>query len=43
VPGQPIGQTLFLSINKRGDNDVVLADCLGYLQGQMGGKVFAES
>jgi hypothetical protein len=39
VPGQPIGQTLFLSINKRGGNDVVLADCLGYLQEQMGGEV----
>ena len=32
VPGQPIGQTLFLSINKRGGNDVVLADCFDYLQ-----------
>jgi hypothetical protein len=39
VPGQPIGQTLFLSINKRGGNDVVLADCLGYLQEQMGGEL----
>ena len=32
VLGQPIGQTLFLSINKRGGNDVVLADCFDYLQ-----------
>jgi hypothetical protein len=32
VPGQPIGQTLFLSINKRGGNDMVLRECLGYLQ-----------
>lgn len=31
VPGQPIGQTLFLSINKRGGNDLVLRNCLGYL------------
>lgn len=32
VPGQPIGQTLFLSINKRGGNDLVFQECLGYLQ-----------
>jgi hypothetical protein len=31
VPGQPIGQTLFLSINKRGGNDLVVQACLGYL------------
>ena len=43
VPGQTIGQTLFVSIKKCGGNDVVLADCLGYLQERMGGKVFAES
>ena len=38
VPGQLIGQTLFLSINKRGGNDVVFADCLNYLRQQMGGE-----
>ena len=38
VPGQPIGQTLFLSINKRGGNDTVLRDCLAYLQQQIGGE-----
>jgi hypothetical protein len=36
VSGQPIGQTLFLTINKRIGNDVVLADFLGYLQEQLG-------
>ncbi|TVS07580.1 MAG: hypothetical protein EA413_00770 [Cyanobium sp. PLM2.Bin73] len=41
VRGQPIGQTLFLSINKRGGNDAVLADCLAYLQAQMGGELWS--
>jgi hypothetical protein len=36
VPGQPIGQTLFLSINKRGGNDVVVQACLGYLRQRAG-------
>ncbi len=35
VPGQPIGETLFLSINKRGGNDAVLAACLRYVQQQL--------
>lgn len=44
VPGQPIGQTLFLSINKRGGNDVVLDDCLRYLEmeTQLFGLVYAS-
>ena len=37
VPGQPIGQTLFLSINKRGGNDSVLADCLVYFKSRSEG------
>ena len=41
VPGQPIGQTLFLSINKRGGNDAVLTDCIAYLQAEMGGELWS--
>jgi hypothetical protein len=33
IPGQMTGQSLFLSINKRGGNDRVLANCFAYLNG----------
>lgn len=40
VRGQPIGNTLFLTLNKRGGNDAVLTNCLGYLQEQLGGELW---